>query len=97
MAEQVDLAVPITRPSTTNFKLERLNLDFLTGAIHIQLLGPNGEALSAVYDANTNPTGASLITALNTANLTSNSLAKRIYTRLIADGYLAGTVSGTPQ
>ena len=33
---------------------------------------------------------------LNKANLTSNSLHKRIINKLISDGKISGTVSGTP-
>ncbi len=37
-----------------------------------------------------------LLLALNTANLTIKSLERRVLERLIADGLLAGAVTGLP-
>ena len=96
MAETVTLTTPVVYPSNTAYHLERLTIDFDAGSINIQLIGANGESLSVTYGPTTVPTGATLISQLNTANLSATSLVKRIYNRLVTDGFLVGTVSGTP-
>jgi hypothetical protein len=103
MAETVTLTTPITKPSQTTVRLERMILDIETKSITIQWLGTNNEAGSAVYptpgpaDHPAQPTGATLLNQLNTANLSTKSLVKRVLERLQTDGYLpAGTISGTP-
>jgi hypothetical protein len=56
---------------------------------------PNGRTLECRYDGEE---AEALIVALNKANLSTNSLEKRIIQRCQQDGKLgAGTVSGTPQ
>lgn len=97
MAERIDLTTPITYPSTGFHELERLTLDVKAGTIYVQLLGQNGESVSKVYNATTSPTGATLLSQLNTSNNSTTSLIKRVYNRLVADGVLVGTVSGSPQ
>lgn len=84
-------------------KVIGLNLQWEQQTIIITLRGQNNELLSFVYGGN-NPDGAindrakaiALMTALNKANLSTISLQKRIMQQLITDGFMAGTVSGTP-
>lgn len=97
MAEQVDLITPETKPSNPSYHLERLTLDIDAQRIYVQLKGANGEAISKVYDQTTTPTGAALLSSLNTSNNSVTSLIKRVYQRLTTDGVLAGIISGTPQ
>ena len=97
MAEQVDLTAPIVHGNTTNLHLGRIAIDIDASAVVATLTGANGDTVTKVYDATTNPTGASLISTLNTSNNSTTSLIRRVYNRLIADGVIAGTVSGTPQ
>lgn len=102
MAETVTLTAPITKPSQTSIRIERIILDIEQKSIVIQWLGTNNEAGTAAYPTpapplSAQPTGAALLTALNTANLSANSLVKRVISRLQADGYVpAGTIAGTP-
>lgn len=95
MAEQVDLTEPEVK-TNTRYELSRVVLDYKEKNIEIVLEGANGEIKGKVYNAHTSPTGQMLLNQLNTANLSSTSLVKRIYNRLLADGVIAGTVSGTP-
>ena len=102
--ELITLTTPITKPSQTTIRLERLTIDIPTKTIAVQWLGNNNEAGTAVYstpappDHPTQPTGAVLLNGLNTANLTTNSLVRRILNRLQLDGYIpAGTIGGTPE
>lgn len=105
MPEIVSLTTPITKPNQTQVRIERVILDVEIKSIFIQFLGNNGEAGSAFYPTpailnplgDLQPTGAVLLSTLNTANLTSNSLVRRIINRLQTDGYIgAGSITGTP-
>jgi len=101
MAEQVTLPVPTTK-TRTRWKLEALVLNIARQRIEVLLTDDNGEYLTAAYptpapEGSSQPTGATLLTTLNTANLTTNSLIKRVFTRLITDGYITGSVTGTPE
>lgn len=91
--EQIDLTVPITAPSTSTYRVIRLILDWPNGEIDITLADENGKTATFGYR---NAEATALMLTLNTANLSVKSLHKRILEKLIADGKLAGTVSGTP-
>jgi hypothetical protein len=117
--EKITLSVAETKPSNAEYRIERLMLqsdDPATtpadeGVITIQLLGQNGETVSCVYNAASNPTGTFLLTALNKANLstayaanaTTGSLRQRIFHRLVVMGEstavcgktLTGSLAGT--
>lgn len=104
MAEIITLTAPVAKPSTTAVRIERLIIDVEQRSIHIQWLGNNNEAGSAVYSTPpppskpTQPSGATLLTQLNTANLTTQSLINRVLRRLQTDGYIgAGNVAGAPE
>lgn len=102
MPEWIDLTTPVDRPSQTAWSLSLVTIRVPEREIVVELVGTNGERLIAHYptpapaDHPEQPTGADLLTALNTADLTSTSLVKRVFARLIADGYVSGTVTGTP-
>lgn len=94
MAEQLDLTTPIAQPSRTFYRVQRVTLDWAAAAIRIDLLGSDGDVVQASYDG---AIATSLMTTLNSANLATTSLHKRILLRLQADGFIpAGTVSGVP-
>lgn len=102
MAETILLTAPIVKPSQTMVLLDRITIDITNKSILFQWTGDNGEASSAVYSTpppigSTQPSGATLLSVLNTANLSTTSLVKRIFQRLQLDGYLpAGSIVGTP-
>lgn len=102
MSESITLTTPVVKPSQTGIVIDRITIDVTAKSVLIQWLGNNGEAGSAAYptpapQGSVQPTGATIITTLNTANLSANSLVKRVLQRLQTDGYLAaGNVSGTP-
>lgn len=96
--ELVTLSTPIVPPSVTNCHLERLVVDVDALTISAFLKCPNGGAISKTYDSTTTPTGSTLLHTLNIANFSSGpSLIRSIYIRLIGDGVITGTISGTPQ
>lgn len=97
MPESVDLTAPIAKPSITNYALDYLTLDVGNSSILVVLKGNTGDTIQKVYNSTTTPTGASLLSALNTSNNSTTSLIKRVYNRLISDGVLVGSVSGSPQ
>jgi hypothetical protein len=101
--EIVTLTTPITKNQTT-VRIVRLIIDVSAKSVIIEFVGNNGEAGTAYYttppplNSPAQPTGAQLINTLNTANLSSNSLMRRVLTRLQTDAYIgAGAVSGTPE
>lgn len=96
--EQVDLTTPEIYPppgpATNYWRVDDLRLIWSAKLIKIELLGQNGERKKFAYDE---AAGAvTLMTFLNTANLSIKSLHRRIMERLISDGKLSGTISGTP-
>lgn len=93
--EQADLTVPYKPdPSQTTFlKVEALSLDWPDQIIEIRVGDGNGISRRFSY---TGDTAKQFMIALNKANLSGNSLQRRILSRLIADGKLSGTISGVP-
>jgi hypothetical protein len=105
MAELVTLTAPVTKPNTTTITIDRVTIDVAAKSILIQWLGNNAEAGSASYPTPAilnplgalQPTGAVLLNQLNTLNMSTTSLIKRVLQRLQTDGYLAaGTIAGSP-
>jgi hypothetical protein len=96
MAEQLDLAAPVS-VITSTYVVRYIGLDLAASRIVVELVSNQGGVLTKVYDGSTTPTGAALLNALNTSNNTTTSLVKHVYQRLIADGVVAGNISGTPQ
>lgn len=102
--ETVNLSAPvITVPDKTSLRVARVELNVLLGTVQVTMLPWAGGAfvldarpLNVVYDATTTPTGASLLVALNKADLTTISLEKRILQQLIKSKHLAGVIEGTP-
>lgn len=91
--EQVDLTSPVQPPATTHYVISRLTLDWDAACIDIVLRDNTGGTQTHTYSGEE---ATNLMRTLNTANLTSNSLHKRTLAKLIADGKLAGTITGTP-
>jgi hypothetical protein len=96
--EQLNLSSPAVVTSN-NCQVRYLGLDVAGLTIVIELLYDSGKLQSVIYNSIPSPTGAtgaSLLHQLNTGNFTNNSLHKSLFTQLKNDGYLAGTVTGTP-
>lgn len=96
--EAVTLTAPIVKTSTSSCALDSMVLDVARSRITVLLTCNNGDLVTKQYDGFTTPTGATLLSSLNvSANSAGNSLIKKVYARLIADGVIAGTVTGTAQ
>lgn len=95
MAEQLDLSAPETKPAinTTFYRVVFIQLDWRLRTIMIHLQGENSEIKAFGYEGDEAQT---LMVALNKANLSLISLHRRIINKLVADGKLSGTPSGTP-
>jgi hypothetical protein len=91
MAEQITLNAPIAKPSVTDYRIGYFAIDVSNQRLIVELVANDGTRLMHVWEE-----AGALIGALNVANLTTKSLERRIYERLIADGVLAGAVTGTP-
>jgi hypothetical protein len=95
--EVVTLATPQVKTAPA-CALDTLILDVTRSRIVAQLVCPGGDPVSKQYDAFTTPTGAALMTQVNRGNFSgATSLVRAIYNRLITDGVISGTVSGTAQ
>jgi hypothetical protein len=96
--ERIDLTVPVSK-QILNWTVARLGLVWSPFAyIDIGLVGSDGTKLDFHYaddpDAGTT-VATTLLKFLNTANLSTKSLHRRILERLIADNPgLAGTIGG---
>ena len=90
--EQVDIT-PVVPPARTHYTISRLTLDWDAACIDITLRDNTGGTQTHTYSG---AEATNLMRTLNTANLSTNSLHKRTLTKLIADGKLAGTITGTP-
>jgi hypothetical protein len=94
MAEIFTLTTPITQPVRNTYIVERLILDWTAQVVQVYLMGSDGVE---VFNQWTGASAVTLMTAMNSANFTVNSLYKNILLQLIAAGKIpAGTVSGTP-
>jgi hypothetical protein len=93
-AEQIDLTAPITTPSITYFKVVRLDCDWENARISVYLKSSSSsERLAFYYDG---AEATALMTQMNKKNFTTTSMQKTILNKLVADGFLAGTISGSP-
>lgn len=97
MAEIVTLTTPI--PAVAAVRVASLTLDVRQSTIRVVFAEwasgafvPDGRQIIAEWFG---AAAMTLITALNKANLTTQSLNQRIFTQAIADGKLAGAQSGT--
>lgn len=95
--EAVTLTTPIVKTATSSCALDSLLLDVKGARIVVALSCNNGDTINKQYDNSTTPTGNALLHSLNIGNFSTNSLIKAVYNRLITDGVISGTVSGTAQ
>ncbi len=95
MAEQLDLTNPEVKPQvvTSFYQVVYLQLNWLGETVLIRLRGQNDEIKQFTYEG---AEAVQMMKTLNTANLTTNSLQKRVLNKLVADGKISGTVSGSP-
>jgi len=94
--EQLDLTNAETTPAinTTFYRVVFLLFNWRAPAeIMIHLEGTNGEIKQFRYEG---AAATALMITLNKANLSTISLQKRVLQKLVADGLIAGTVSGAP-
>lgn len=94
--EDLTLTSPLTRASTTGWRVQSLDLQWSAAVVVATFLDPTtGNTLTCTESGSA---ALTLMSTLNTANLTSNSLHKRTLNWAVGKGCLgAGAVSGTPQ
>lgn len=93
MAELVTLTTPPVAAVSVDYRVVYLELDWEARRIVVKLLGSDGSRVGHNY---LGATALTMMRALNTANLTTKSLHRRIIERLIADGVITGPISGVP-
>ncbi len=92
--EQIDLTVPITKPTISYYSVSRLELDWDASRIEIHLkFAPTGEKFIVGYSGTE---ALNLMVIMNKKNFSTTSMQKTILQKLIADGKLVGTISGSP-
>lgn len=105
--ETITLTAPETKPANPTYTIVGITEDWQAGSVEIRLIGANGETRTAFYGAqgligangqivSGSPTGATILKAQNKMNFSTTSRVKRIYQQLLADGVLAGAVTGVP-
>lgn len=94
MGEQLDLTTPVV--ATRNaVVLQYLQLDWPAQSIFVRLLGSDGVSVGVTWSG---AQAVTLMTALNSANLSVKSLQRRVLEQAVTDGKIpGGTVSGTAQ
>ena len=109
--ERITLTTPESYPSNAQYRVHRVVLDVESAEISIALIGQRGEKVSCLYSGTTTPTGSTLLTGLNKANLstgyagnaTTGSLIQRIFHRLgvlgesatVCNKAIVGTLTGS--
>ena len=94
--EDLTLTSPIVRSATARWRVEVFTFDRSAPRVSVTFMEPTtGERQICVVEG----AGATtLISTLNTANLTANSLQKRAITWAQGTGCLAaGSIAGTPE
>lgn len=90
----VELFVPTTPDTISNFRVVRLTFDWTAAKIRIEVRDEDGRVTPFVYSG---ATATTLMNQLNTVDLSTQSLHRRIINRLVADGFLpAGSITGSP-
>lgn len=91
--EQLDLGVPVV--TTRNaLSVQSLDLNWAGQSITARLLGSDGQSIVCVWNG---AVAVSLMTALNSANLSVKSLHRRVLEQSVTDGKVpTGSVSGVP-
>lgn len=97
MAEKYTLTNAIAVTSVVDYKIVELNLRFAGADSSISIgLVDNANRKSFYFYNGTD--AETQLNTLNKANLTSNSLHKRILNKLVSDGLLqAGSITGLPE
>ena len=94
--EDLTLTSPLTRPSTSVWRLDEFSFSVSSHNVTLTFRDPTNN--TSITCTESGAAADAVISALNTANLTNNSLVKRSTNRAITSGCLgAGTISGTPQ
>lgn len=92
--ETITLSSPeVVQITNTGYKPVLITLNKKASTIIVMFEGSNGEQREWIMSGDVAMTR---IKALNTANLSTKSLERRIMETAIADGVFAGTISGTP-
>lgn len=103
-AEQITLTTPI-QTTLTAWQPVSFYANRGRQLVIVEVVSDTGVLVQATYPTPAinnacgvvQPTGQALISSLNTVNLSTNSLWKRILQRLQTDCYIgAGTITGTP-
>ena len=92
MAERIDLTNPIVRP-IVSYSIAYLGFDWRNKRIAVEMIGDDGSPFNHTYEG---PIAETLMIQINKANNSTKSMQRRVIEKLIADGFLSGSISGVP-
>lgn len=97
--ESVTLTSPASVGTRSTWEVNYLHIDLKPSVrISVEVVDNLGNVVRDEHTSTTAVTGATLLNQLNTVNLTTNSLMKRLLTHLQGEGKIgAGSVVGSPQ
>lgn len=101
--EQLDLSSPVVREDISSYRVGAICYDWQGARIDIRLFDPVTGETATQNPVTGEPfsyrgqTALDLMIAVNKLNFSTASMHKRIIDRLVADGKISGTVSGTPE
>mgnify|MGYP001616514537 FL=1 len=91
--ETLQLTAAETEPSTPDYQIDSLTLDWAAARIRVELrCVATGKRKAFDY---VGATAITMMKALNTANFSTQSLHARVLSRLVTDGTLSGIVIGS--
>ena len=94
--EDLTLTTPITKTSTTAWRVDEIHLSWTEKLVNVVFLEPTTGERKICSVSNDDAT--TLMVTLNKANLTNNSLHKRAINWAIGIGCLGnGTIGGSPE
>lgn len=99
--ESVTLTAPVPAGNISTWQVTEFHIDLLPSPrVTLEVKDNLGNLVRDTHDSTTTPSGATLLAALNTANLSTagNSLIARLLKHLQNENKIgAGSVTGTPQ
>ena len=90
--EQLNLKVPEAKPANTSWTITTIQMYWDIKVFHVRLRDSNGAETVFEYNGDA---ATKVLNDLNNPKETG-SLQKRVFLKLAADGFLTGTVAGTP-
>lgn len=93
MPEALTRTLPPVPEGREDYRVTRVELDWERPRVAVVLHSQTGTRIGHQYEG---PVARDLLRALNTANLSAQSLHRRVLQRLVQDGIVTGAITGAP-